>query len=106
MSWLETTFSKILDKNDSFEMGLKLFKTRGSREGFFNNGCTKALFRLEGKTPVEMEQFKMYKMDGPTVSKTSLRNLVGMVSSGQEEDFMCVIVSISVLSDICWNVVR
>lgn len=35
ISWVATTFSKILDKNGNLEMGLKLLKTAGSREGFF-----------------------------------------------------------------------
>ena len=49
-------------------MGLKLLKTRGSRDGFFKRGCTRALFRLEGKTPVCKEQLRIAKMEGPVVS--------------------------------------
>ena len=69
-------------------MGLKLLRIRGSSEGFFSNGWTRADLKLVGKSPVDSEQFKMAKISGPTVWKISLRNLVGMVSSGQEVEFM------------------
>ena len=98
---METTFSKILDKNESLEMGLKLLRTRGSRDGFFKRGSTRAFFRLEGNIPDDREQFKIDKIDGLTVSKTSFKNLVGMVSSWHEDDFICDIVSRSEDSGIC-----
>ena len=63
-------------------------------------------FRELGKTPVAREQFKMAKMEGPTVSRTSLRNVVGMESKAQEDDFICKIVSTSTGNDIGWKVVR
>ena len=63
-------------------------KTEGSRDGFFNRGWTRALFRDEGKEPVDREKLMMFKMVGPTASKFSFRNDVGIMSSGQEEEFM------------------
>lgn len=78
MIWFETTFSKILEKNESLEMGLKWLRTRGSKEGFFSRGCIWARLKSEGKTPVDREQFKMDRIWGPTVSMTSFRKLVGM----------------------------
>ena len=69
-------------------MGLKLLKIWGSRVGFFKSGCTNAALRVEGKQPVDREQLTMFKILGPIVCKTSLKNLVGIVSRGQEEDFI------------------
>ena len=36
-------FSSILEMKGNFEMGLKLFKTAGSRPGFFRSGWTLAV---------------------------------------------------------------
>ena len=72
----------------------------GSREGFFSRGCTRAFFSELGKTPLAREQFKISSMEGPTESKTSFRNDVGMESSAQEDDFIDDIVCRRVVSEI------
>ena len=77
-------------------MGLKWFKTRGSRDGFFRSGCTRAFLKLEGKTPEDRERFMIDKMEGATVSRISFRKGVGIKSKGQEDDFISITVARSV----------
>ena len=47
-SWVETTFSKTFDQNESLEIGLKLDKTEGSSLGFFKRGWTIACLKIDG----------------------------------------------------------
>ncbi len=58
-------------------------------------------FQLEGKIWVESELLTGERILGPIVSDISFKNLVGKMSSGQEEDFICLIVSSKVNREIC-----
>ena len=84
---IEITFSKTLDKNGSLEIGLKLLRTEGSRFGFFKRGWTTVCEC--GKMTLFRELLMINKILGPTVSITSLRNLVGIKSGLQVVSFMC-----------------
>ena len=75
-SCVETTFSKTLDKNGSFEIGLKLLRAEGSRFGFFKRGWTTLCLKECGEVPLFRELLIINKILGPTVLITSLRNLV------------------------------
>lgn len=72
-------FSKTFDKNSS-EIGLKLLKSDGSRLGFFESGLTIACLKAEGNLLSFKDLFMIDKMLGPTMLKSSLRNMVGIKS--------------------------
>lgn len=57
ISCMETTFSKIFDKNSSLEMGLYFSKTQGSSVGFFKGKQTVICLKEDGEIPVAREQF-------------------------------------------------
>ena len=60
----ELIFSKTLDRNDSLEIGLWLFRTDGSRLGFFRRGWMMACLKPEGKVPVDRDVFMMARTWG------------------------------------------
>lgn len=86
----ETTFSKTLDKNGSFEIGLKFFESVGSRFDFLRSGSTMACLKQLGKTPVESDSLNSLLIQGPITSNTFKKSLQGRASDGQKEGFILV----------------
>ena len=82
-SCCETIFSRILEMNGSFEMGLSLFVWVGSRVDFFKIGLMLAVLKPSGTEPEVREWLIMESRLGPRVGRTSLRNFGGITSKGQ-----------------------
>ena len=57
-----------------------------------------AIFRTSGKTPESRDLFTIFEMSPITDAKVSLRKGVGIMSSEQEEEVICVMVLCSSLS--------
>lgn len=84
------TFSKILDKNGSLEMGWKLFKSVTSRPGFLIKGETTACLKQDGTQPWVKELFTIESILVSMVSNKSFKTCGGTGSSREEDDFMCL----------------
>ena len=89
-SWSETTFSMILDKSGSFEIGLKLLRSVGSKPVFLSKGFTMACLNVLGNTPVERERLTIFVTQEPITSNTFTKSLYGRTSDEQEEGFVLV----------------
>ncbi len=70
---METTFFKTFDKNGSFEIGLKLLKSVGSRLGFFKEVGPQCVKKTERNTPSAMELLIM-ENPGPNCVKNLFEN--------------------------------
>ena len=65
-----------------------------------------AVFSASGKMPESIDVLTMLRMSPITLSNTSLRKGVGIVSSGQEVDVICNMVLRSSSSSILQNEIR
>lgn len=70
-----------------------MLKSEWPKLGFFKRGWIIAFLKAEGNMPSFKELFMTDKMLGPTVSKTSLRNLVGIKTRLHAVSFIWNIVS-------------
>jgi len=77
------------------EIGLKCAKTDVSRPGFFKIGFTMACLQKEGTIPDRMLLFIIAKIQSPTLSTISLKNLVGTISQAEVVGFSLATESIS-----------
>lgn len=85
---------RTFDRKGSFEIGLKLDKTLGSRLFFFISGCTAACLKAAGTEPDIREELISWITQGPSVLKTSLKRRGGTVSRGQHEGLNWLIISV------------
>ncbi|CAI9619099.1 unnamed protein product [Staurois parvus] len=64
-------------------MGLRFFRSVGSRVGFLSMGVMCACFRGEGNAPVERERLKMWVRERRMEEEGDRRSCVGTGSRGQ-----------------------
>lgn len=76
--------ARILDRNGSFEIGLKLLRSVWSSPAFFfSRGSTVTCLKALGNTPVDRERLTIL-----VTQSSFLKSLQGRMSEEQEEDFI------------------
>lgn len=93
-------------RKGNLDIGVKLLKLSVSRFALFSNGCTTADLKTEGTTPEDKDLLKTVKISEDKKADTSLKNLVGKTSKGEEEDFMLLIRAMGVSSNKLREVFR
>ena len=91
ISLLSTTLSVNFEINDKLELGRKLFMTSLSREDFFSNGVTSALFIVVGTIPVDIDKLTMFVMVGRRQVKYSFSSQVGTGSNEHDVEGLLLI---------------
>ena len=91
ISLLGTDLSVNFEIKDTLEIGRKLLMTSLTREGFFRNGVTSALFIVVDTILVDIDELTMFVNVGRRQVKYSFSSQVGTGSSEHDVDGLLLI---------------